>query len=584
MKMMYLRPVLFAGFAAALSIVASARAEATLARIDGLPDAPAFDLAREAVGVTERAPETAMQARRDARLAAQRVEAALRAEGYYGARIDAAAEEGTPPRAVVTVDPGPRFAIAGVAVEIDGDDDIEIAENARAAAGLEAGAAARAEDVMAAERRVLIALREAGFPDAFAGPRDVTVDHSRQAMDVALRFETGERARLGAVRSAGPAEVRTGFLERLAPYETGEVYAPETLGEYARRLRATRAFSSVGVEMGEADADGLRPVLVSLGDAPRRSLSLGGSYSTSEGGGVEGAWSLRNAFSGGERLTIEARLQTIERALTAELAIPAWRLPQRTLLLSAGALQEETNAFDSTSLSVGVEAAQPFFSRWTAALGLGLSLQETVEDDLTRRFVLARGAASANWDATDDALNPTRGARLRFGLQPVFGAGDAASAYLISDAEARVYRGLDAHRFVFAARARAGAITTTGVDDTPVDDLFFAGGGGSVRGFEYQALSPRDADGELEGGRSVVETSVELRARVGERLGGVVFVDGGAASRSAAPSIDELRWGAGVGLRYFTDFGPLRVDLATPLDPIEGDPDVQLYFSIGQAF
>jgi len=121
--------------------------------------------------------------------------------------------------------------------------------------------------------------------------------------------------------------------------------------------------------------------------------------------------------------------------------------------------------------------------------------------------------------------------------------------------------------------------------DVPADERFYAGGGGSIRGYSYQSVGPLSG-GDPVGGRSLLELSTELRLRLGERFGFVGFLDGGSAFGAAFPDFDEeLLWGTGLGFRYFTAVGPLRLDFAVPLDRRHGIDDAfQVYISLGQAF
>lgn len=574
--------VLVLALSAALS--PSARAEGPLAIVEGLPEDPVFDVARRAAESDAPAPTSRFAARRNARRAAQNVTLALHSEGFYAARAEPFVEDGAPPVARVQVSVGERFVFGEVTLVLSETLEENAETAAQAAVGLRPGAPARSQDILDAQARVVAALLAAGRPDAAAGERTLRVDYDRAIMDVTLRFDTGALARLGAPEASGGARVRDRLLLRLAPYEAGDVYSPALLRDYAARLRETEAFSSVAVGLGDAGPDGLRPVRVTLEDEPRRTLTLGGSFATEDGGGLEGRWTLRNAFASAEELSVEARALTLERALFAQLSIPAWRRPQRDLRFGAGLLQEDTDAFDRLAASFQVEASQPLSERVSAALGLGVTVQETRDVLTTQRLALFRGAASVSFDNADDPLNPTEGLRARVTLRPITGVGDDAIAYLISDIEGSAYRSLRSERLVAAARLRAASLTASATDAVPADDLFFAGGGGSIRGYPFQAVSPRDADGVLAGGASLVETALELRARFSDRFGGVAFVDGGAASEGETPDLGDVRWGAGVGVRYFTDFGPLRADIAAPLDPFDGDPRVQIYLSIGQSF
>ena len=136
---------------------------------------------------------------------------------------------------------------------------------------------------------------------------------------------------------------------------------------------------------------------------------------------------------------------------------------------------------------------------------------------------------------------------------------------------------------VGAARVRVASIAGAGRDSIAPSRRLYAGGGGSVRGYGYQELGPLDPTGKPAGGRSLVEASAELRYRFGD-FGIVPFFDIGQSYDSTQPKFSDLRYGAGIGARYYTNFGPLRVDVATPLGRRPGEPKVAVYVSIGQAF
>ena len=141
-------------------------------------------------------------------------------------------------------------------------------------------------------------------------------------------------------------------------------------------------------------------------------------------------------------------------------------------------------------------------------------------------------------------------------------------------------------RSVLAGRASFGTIPGGTADNIPFDKLFYAGGGGSVRGFAYQSAGPRDAFNNPLGGASVVEGSVEFRQRIGKSFGAVAFVDAGSAYTDTMPNFSQFapRIGTGAGVRYYTDFGPARLDVGVPLNKRDGDAPFGIYVSIGQAF
>jgi translocation and assembly module TamA len=576
-----------AALLAAALIGASGLAQEPLAEVVGLPEGEVLETVRAAIGSEEEPPATLFEARRRADRARDRAIAALRSEGYYGARVEIRVEPGETPRARLEIASGPRFVLGTVRVEVMNENAAALEAIAASAAALQPGAPARAGDVIVAEARAVAAVEGAGHPDVRALTREAVVDHARAAVDVTLRIDAGRAAVFGPIDTMGSARVRAAWLMRVAPFEPGDPYDRSALETFALRLRGTGAFQSATARLAESQGPGAGPetraVIAEIEAGPRRTITAGASYSTSEGGGVEGSWARRNVFRGAETFTVSAALRTIERRLGVELAAPHWRRPDRTLRLDAALSEEETDAYDSQAFGAGARLERRLSPRLSRALGTGVTLSRVDNGDTEEEFQLVHVSGSLDWDGANDLLDPTDGLRASAMARPTAGIGDDPVAYVVMQSAASAYQPLGGG-VVAAVRGRIGGIVGPSLQEVPANERFFAGGGGSIRGYEYQSVSPRDPDGTIVGGRSVVEMSAELRYRGEGRLGYVAFLDGGAATDGLSPESSDLRWGAGVGVRYYTRIGPIRADVATPLDPRDGDPPAQLYLSIGQAF
>ncbi len=568
-------------FASALE----ARAEEPLAEIIGVPETdPILEQIRSALSVVDTPPTSRIGARRNARLAAIQATELLHSEGYYGADVRPHVAPGDVPRAQITVDKGPPFLFGSVVFEADGLDTEDV-QAVRESIALSQGVRARAQDVLDAQTRGRRTLSALGYADTQVLDPDIVVDHATSLMLITFRYEPGSRVTLGAPAPIGERPVKQDFLNRIKPYTVGDTYTPEQLSTFSKRLRDTGAFSSVSVALGETDPNGLSAVHVNLDDRPQRSLTLGATYNNSEGFGVTGGWSKRNAYGGAETLSIDGRIQSVESFITASLRRPAWRRARRVLTLSTGYVRENTDAFDRSAYQVQADAVQNVSERWQVGLGGQVAL-DTIDDAErdNQELTVLQATAAVAWDGTDSLLDPRRGVRARIESRPEIGFGDDTIGFTAFESTVSGYLPVGTERLVLAGRLRAGGIAGASLQGIPSPDRYFAGGGGSVRGFDYQSLSPRDANGALSGGRSIVEMSLEARIRATERFGGVAFADTGAAAVEASPQFTDLRTGVGVGLRYYTTFGPLRLDVATPLDQREGEPDYQVYISIGHAF
>jgi translocation and assembly module TamA len=503
------------------------------------------------------------------------------------------------PAAIVNVTPGRRFELAGIQVVwTEPAPDEVTADAVRGEVGLTPGQAGRAGDIISAEGRLVAGLTRRGYADATAQPRRVVVDHTAFTVQPSFRIAAGALVRLDGVRLETTSRTNSDWVAGLAPWSEGEIYDPEDVAELERRLVDTGVYDSVGVALSpgeQANADGNRPVIVTLTDRPRRILEAGATFSTAEGSGVDLIWTWHNRFRRADTLVWQARAADVDSRLGLALSLPHWRRPGESLELSGALLNEDTDAYRRTAIALSADLQQRLGKTSHVSLGIGLDAGQYDEnrfDPLTRMpvnfdrdllILTARG--SGYLDRSDDPLDPTSGWRLTASAQPTAVTGEDTTLFIRTEAQVTGYLPLqDGSRTVLAGRLRIGSIIGGEELTVPSDRLFYSGGGGSVRGFEYQGAGPQLPDNTPRGGLSLFETSVEIRRNVWRNFQAVAFVDAGAIGFQATPNFNNLRYGAGVGVRYRLPFGPIRADIAFPLDRRDGDADFQIYVSIGQAF
>ncbi len=552
-----------------------------------------------AVGEVRSSPENRFQARRNARQAAENAEAVLRSEGYYQAVIEADVEGDDQPRAIIIVTPGPRFALTRPEIQwLEGEPAPEIARQASEVIALEPGEPGRAADVIAAEGRIVALLTRSGHADARAEDRRVVVDHAETSVEPTYRITAGPLVRLDGIRLVTRGPTRADWVAGLAPWEEGQVYDPEAVAELERRLLETGVYDTVGVALARPEQttpEGLRPVIITLRDRPARVLEAGVTLSTAEGAGIDGTWTWYNRFGRADTLRFAARAAEIDSRLGVTLSIPHWTRPGRTLSLGTALVFENTDAYDRLALNVAADVNQRIGRTSYAAVGVSLdggryNERRFVDElnplvDLTRDLAIVTGRATAYMDRANDLLDPSTGYRALVSVQPTYVTGDVNATFVRTEITLSAYYPVQTSpRTIVAGRLKVGSILGADELDVPGDRLFFSGGGGSVRGYDFQGVGPRLIDNTPRGGLSVVETSIEVRRDFGRNFGGVVFLDGGSVRPSSTPGVDDMRWGAGVGVRYRLPFGPVRADIAVPIDRREGDPNFQIYISVGQAF
>lgn len=587
--------------AAILALLVAAGAAAAEIRyepeIAGVEDDLAVLLqdASELFRLRDRPPASEPALRRRAEGDVERLIEALRSEGYFAGSVRAEiepAESGATARLVV--DPGPAYLLTAfdLALPKEAPDSARgiAAELTPGALEVELGRRARAEEILRASERAVARYGEAGHPFAKLASRRVVVDHAARTVSVELAVEPGPYATFGDARIEGLATVDPEVARRALGWREGEPFDAAKVAASRRALARTGLFSTITVDWPEApEPDGRLPVRVKLAEGKHRVIGAGVSYSTSEGVGTKAYWGHDNLFGAGEAFRLEGVLAELRQGVTATLRKPWFLRPDQALRLNLGVQHEALEAYESDSARAGVTLERELSERLTASGGVAFEhslIEEQGEAMVRDEFDLVDLPLTLAYDGADDLLNPRRGWRLDLAVTPTYGVFDTEATFFTIAPGGSAYFPLDADaRHVLALRASAGTIKGESRRGIPASRRFYAGGGETVRGYGFQLVGPLDAGDQPIGGTSLLAGSVELRSMASESIGLVAFVDAGNVYEESLPDFDEgLRVGVGVGLRYYTPVGPLRLDLAFPLDKRDVDDSFQLYVSFGQAF
>ncbi|WP_417319951.1 autotransporter assembly complex protein TamA [Emcibacter sp.] len=513
------------------------------------------------------------------------LERILRAEGYYNSKITEKLSRRENKFAVsISLAPGPRYLLDKIRITYPEAPDMEIQQKATAALSLKEGTPLRSEETLAAQTRMIVAFPEMGYPLARVEDRNIIVDHATQTASVEFIVATGPHTRFGAARFEGLSSVNRAYLERMVTWQKGTVYAQKKVDALRSRLSGTGLFRSIQVTLAEQESEE-RDILVRLVENKHRTIGLSAGYATSDGLSSDASWQHRNIFGNGERLLIGAHLAEIEQSLTARLDKPNFKRLDQTLFLETSARNENTDAYDALTADARVGLERLLTKNIAANLSVFTQYADITNSDNDKKYWLAALPAGIRWDNSNDILDPTSGFRVSLTSAPTFIFNGSKEFYLRSEVNLSGYYPLDGDRdFVLAARVRAGSVYGISFDELPTKERFFSGGGGSVRGYGYQDIGPRDPSGDPIGGRSVAEINGEVRVHISKTLSLVPFIDGGNVYESELPGFKGFRWGTGLGVRYHTSFGPLRIDAATPLNRLPGESRFHLYVSLGQAF
>jgi translocation and assembly module TamA len=488
---------------------------------------------------------------------------------------------------VIGVATGPKFTLGDIRLEGDA------AGLASADFGLIAGGDAASGAVLKAEASIVRALKEEGRPLAKVTDREIVADHATATLDVTLTVAAGPVAGYGETTVEGTEKVDRDFTEYMTGLKRGRQYSPEEIDDARDRLLGLEVFNSVTLKEADSlDADGNIPIGVEVSERKPRYFGLGGTFSNTEGLGLEGYWGHRNLFGRAEKLRIEGKISGIGSNELTELNYNAGIMfekpgvvgPASKFFAGVKTVLEHPDAYDQFSVKGNTGLSYELDKQQTVSAEVALDYSK-IEDSFGKHtYLIASVPLQYVYDNRDNRLNPTKGFRVLAYVEPSYDILSGA-AFVKLRGEGSAYQSLDsASKFVLAERVAIGSIVGAGLQDVPADRRFYAGGGGSVRGYAYQGIGPKDIDDQPIGGLSLFETSVEMRIAVTDTIGVVPFVDAGTVSTKEFPDFSDMKVGAGVGLRYITPFGPLRVDAAVPLNRGPGDPHFGIYAGIGQAF
>lgn len=552
----------------------------------------------------EKPPATLAGLRRRAEQDLSRIRSALRSEGYYAGTVSYRIDQGEKPvKVIFDVTPRKRFTVGSfdvVYTDVDPLTDPRAADNlpeVNKILKLGRGDPLRGPAVVSAEGGLIGALKRSGFPFAEISDRVVKINFADNTATVELRVETGGLAEYGRIDIEGTDRVALSYIEDLAPFQRGDIYDQDTLKNFDNRLSATGLFSTVRVRpaperiaQGDAAADEEWddvPILVEVEERPPRSIEVGAGWSTNQGFGGNVAWEHRNLWGEGQGLRAELFGTQIRQQASLTYQEPRFLRIDQTLITTLRLRNEDDDAFDEQAVELEVGFRRELTRRLNVNAGLQLSAAQVAQGDDERDVYVGSLPIGLAYDGSDDFLNPTRGIRINVSGEPNIGVEDSDFlAFGRLEATVRGYVPLDEEaRYVLAGRMKIGSIIGEDFDGVPANLRFFSGGGGSIRGLGFREAGPLDDQGDPIGGLSVFEVGGEARIRVTETIGIVPFIEAGTVFPGSAPNFDEpLRVGAGLGARYYSDFGPFRLDIGVPVNRRAADEAFQIYISIGQAF
>lgn len=488
----------------------------------------------------------------------------------------------------IVIDPGPAFRFSRARIA-------PLAKGTELPGDFAVGEIARSGAIRAATAAGIDGWRSRGHAKAAATGQDIAADHRTASLSASIALTPGPKLRFGPLIVKGQDRMRLDRILAIAGLPVGQTFDPDDLEVAATRLRRSGVFKSVTLtEADSITAPDLLPITATIVEEKKRRYSLGAEVASFDGVTLSGYWMHRNLLGGAERLKVYGEIANLgaqssgtDYTLGVTLERPATFTPDTTVGILAEIGHVEELDYSADTATAGLTATQIFSPQLTARTGLTYDWskgRDGVSDFEFRNISLPLGVT---WDRRDDPASATRGFYIDAEAKPFLGFDTTDSGVRIAW-DARAYRGFGTDRFVLAARVQGGAIYGSDLLRTPRDELFYSGGGGSVRGQPYQSLGVNvlriNNRSARIGGTFYLGSQVEARLRVTKKIGIVGFYDVGQIGIGGFfDDLSKTHSGAGIGLRYDTGFGPIRLDVAKPVGGTTGE-GVQIYVGLGQAF
>lgn len=517
--------------------------------------------------------------RRFAGHAREKSKKAMRALGYYQGRVTTRVLDRDPPVLEVAVTPGDPVRLRRIRIEVRGEaaemDRFQLPDKLRPETGdiVDHGVYARVK------RFFRNRAQTHGFFNGGFEKQRLAVDPEAGYADIELVYDSGVRYSLGRAHFTEDIYFDHSLLQRFVRFEPGSPYHSDRIIELNRDLRDSGYFSEVRVDADPGTArDATIPVTVELNERTRHSIGAGLGFSTDVGPRLRTTWDQHYLNRWGHGQGGELELARPRQNLGYYYELPL-NPPMSESLRFTGSYQvEDIEDTRSERISTGAQWRSKLDSGWQQVVSLRGENDRFRVGDETERTILVLPGISYSFLSRDSPVDPSSGYRLQFEVS-------GSQRNMLSDVDilhatvgAKGLTSLGGTRHRLLSRIRVGAVGTNEFEDVPPSLRFFAGGDQSVRGYEYRTLSPTDDNGDQAGGRFLIEASAEYQYSLFQSWRVAAFVDRGNAFDDLEDSIDSLKTGAGLGFRWISPVGPLRLDIARALD---SPRNFRLHFSMG---
>ncbi|HSW72315.1 MAG TPA: autotransporter assembly complex family protein [Chlamydiales bacterium] len=516
----------------------------------------------------------------------------LHSEGYYDATITNSVEnvEGTA-EVMIFIHPGPRYLLESYEiVNVDCKEKVLLEECSNITPsdlGVEIGKPISAQIILDAEMILLKNLANCGYPLAETETRSVVANTARKTVEVKVCIDPGPLARFGPITLTGIRGVNDSYISNKFAWKEGDIYSEKLVDDTQRSLIDTDLFSSVLISHAdEVDPNGELPMKVRISESKHRSINVGVSYATNDGAGLTFGWATRNFRNRGEKLGVELNVQRVYSTGLLTYMIPEFYRIDQSFLFQAGAERQHITVYLANIYS-GKAIVERFFNPNNYfSVGVKFENIHIHESIKNGAFSLLSIPIYYRYTTVENLLDPLSGIVISYKPVPYQGVAQHRDFFFKQELTTSFFAPLTVDKkIILGFRLQLGSIIGTPFQNIPFTHVFLGGSEDNLRGYRFKTVSPLNANGDPVGGRGALYFTFEPRYRITKSLGVVTFFDAGTVTLKGYPRLDA-HWfkSVGLGLRYFTIFGPLRVDVGFPLDRRHLDPRYRFYTSIGQTF
>ncbi len=512
----------------------------------------------------------------------------LQSEGYYSSTIAVEIPSNKSNTIIFEIEPWQRYKLSNINIKHSDDSNLNISLPNLGKLGLKSGQYAIANELIEAQQKILKYIEKNNCLLSLSVSHIATINHFDDEVDITYIVNAGQKASIENVSYNGLKGVKEEYVRKIVGLEKGQCFKQSYITNARGDLQKSGLFASTSPTIPKTtNADGSVPVVFNLTERKFRSLKAGVSYGTDLGLGATFGWENRNYFGGGEDLKIDSFVNQVEQIIDVNYTEPFYRRNDQKLLLGAKFENKKSNAFNNIEGAVSGFLEREFTSKWSGGFGARFSQSKVKRDKRTQHFSLLSTPIYLKLDTRKNILNPRSGHEIIVDAAPFFSVLSQEHPFFKSQISGTKYFSFKTKLMpIIAVRAAVGNILGVRSVKLPITEKFYVGGAQSLRGYAYQLAGDLDSNNRPIGGRSFIETSLELRLGITDTIGVVGFIDSGRACSALIPNLNKkLMHGVGFGLRYMTDFGPIRADIGFPLERRKFvDQAYQLYFGIGQSF